>query len=56
MWRAITFYLAVDNFGIKVTDVAEFNHLKTSLKEYYKVTFDWTGSLFCCVKLTWDCE
>ncbi len=52
--RAITFCLVVDDFGIKVTDIADFHHLKTSLKEYYKVAVDWTGLLFCGVKLTWD--
>ncbi len=32
MWRAITFCLVVDNFDIKVMDIADFNHLKTSLR------------------------
>jgi hypothetical protein len=52
MWRAITFCLVVDDFNIKVTDRAGFHHLKMSLKEYYKVAIDWTGSLSCGVKLT----
>jgi hypothetical protein len=25
-----------------------------ALKEYYKVAIDWTGLVFCGVKLTWD--
>jgi hypothetical protein len=54
MWWAITFCLVSDDFGIKVTDMANFNHLKMTLKEYYKVAIDWTGLLFCGVKLTWD--
>jgi hypothetical protein len=54
MWRAITFCLIVDDFGIKVMDIADFHHLKMALKEYYKVAIDWMGSLFCGVKLTWD--
>ncbi len=56
MWRAITICLVVDNFGIKVTDMADFHHLKTSLEESYKVAVDWTGLLFCGVKLMWDYE
>ncbi len=52
MWRTITFCLVVDNFGIKLTDMADFHHLKTALKEDYKVAVDWTGLLFCDVKLT----
>jgi hypothetical protein len=54
MWRTITFYLVVDNFGIKVTDIANFHHLKRAPKENYKVAVEWTGLLFCGVKLTWD--
>jgi hypothetical protein len=54
MWRAITFCLAIDDVGIKVTDMADFHHLKTSLKEYYEITVDWTALLFCGVKRTWD--
>jgi hypothetical protein len=54
MWRAITFCLAVDDFGIKITDIANFNHPKMALEEYYEVAVDWTGLLFCGVKLIWD--
>jgi hypothetical protein len=54
MWRAITVCLVVDNYDIKKTDTADFHHLKTSLKEYYEVVIDWTGLLFCGVKLMWD--
>jgi hypothetical protein len=54
MWRTITFCLIVDYFGIKVTDIANFNHLKMALKENYKVAIDWTGLLFCGIKLMWD--
>jgi hypothetical protein len=52
MWRDITFCLVVDNFGTKLIDIANFHHLKTALKEYYGVAIDWTGSLFCGIKLT----
>ncbi len=56
MWRTITFCHVVNDFGIKLTNIADFNHLKTALKKDYKVAVDWTGSLFCGVKLTWDYE
>ncbi len=56
MWRAITFCLVVGNFGIKVTDIADFNHLKMALEENYKVTIDWTGLLFCGIKFLRDYE
>jgi hypothetical protein len=54
MWQVITFCLVVDNFSMRVTDMANFHHLKKSLKEYFEVAFDWTGLLFCGVKLTWN--
>jgi hypothetical protein len=54
VWRSITFCLVVDDFGIKFTDKADFEHLKTALEEYYTVAVDYTCSLFCGIKLTWD--
>jgi hypothetical protein len=54
MWQSITFYLVIDNFGIKVTNMADFEHLKKALDEHYTVAVDYEGSLFCGVKLTWD--
>ncbi len=52
MWWTTPFCLVVNNFGIKVTDIVDFHHLKTSLKENYEDAVDWTGLLFCGVKLT----
>jgi hypothetical protein len=40
MWRAITFCLIVDKFGIKIMNIANFHHLKMSLEEYSKVVVD----------------
>jgi hypothetical protein len=54
VWRTITFCLVVDNFGIKFTDRADFEHLKSALKEYYSIAVNYTGSLICGIKLTWD--
>ena len=54
VWRSITFCLVVDDFGIKFTDKADFDHLKSALEEHYTVAVDYTGSLFCGIKLTWD--
>jgi hypothetical protein len=56
MWWAITFCLIVNDLGIKVMDIADFHHLKTSLEEDFKVAVDWMGSLFCGVKFMWDFE
>jgi hypothetical protein len=54
MWWSITFCLVIDNFGIKVTNMADFGHLKKALKEHYTIAVDYKGSLFCGVKLTWN--
>jgi hypothetical protein len=54
MWRDITFCLVVNNFGIKTTSMVDMKHLVSSLQEHYSVAVDWTGSLFCWVKLKWD--
>jgi hypothetical protein len=54
MWWTITSCLVVDNFGIKVTNMADFEHLKEALEEHYTNAVNYKGSLFCGVKLTWD--
>jgi hypothetical protein len=54
MWQSIMFYLVVANFSIKLTNMADFEHLKMALKEHYTVAVDYKDSLFCEVKLTWD--
>jgi hypothetical protein len=36
------------------TSMADMKHLISSLQEHYSVAVDWTGFLFCGVKLTWD--
>jgi hypothetical protein len=54
MWQSITFFLVVDNFGIKVMNMANFEHLKKALEEHYTIAVNYKGSLFCGIKLTWD--
>jgi hypothetical protein len=54
MWWTIIFCLVIDKFGIKVMGIADFHLLKMALEEDYEVAVDWTGLLFCGVKLTWD--
>jgi hypothetical protein len=37
----------MENFGIKMTSMANMKHLVTSLEEHYSVAVNnWTGSLF----------
>jgi hypothetical protein len=53
VWHNSIFCLVMDNFGIK-TSPDHIMHLKTALEEHYTVARDWTGSLFCGVKMNWN--
>ena len=52
--RPISFTLVVDNFGVKYVNKGDVDHLVTSIKTSYKLTEDWTGNLYCSIKLDWD--
>jgi hypothetical protein len=49
--RPITFTLVVDDFGIKSVGDEHAKHLIETLQRYYTVETDWTGSLYCGIKL-----
>ena len=51
--RATTFYLCVDNFGIKYYNKDDIHYLLNVLKKHYLVSEDWTGENYCGFKLTW---
>ena len=44
----------IDDFGIKVTNMHDMDHLVNALKEHYTVAINMTGSLFCGINLTWN--
>jgi hypothetical protein len=52
--RPITFTLVVDDFGVKYVAKDDVDHLVSSIKKSYKLTEDWTGNLYCGIKLEWD--
>ena len=54
VWRPITFTLVVDDFGIKVKGNNHANHLVSTMKNHYDITFNWKGELFFGIKLKWD--
>ena len=54
IWQNITFYLVMDDSGIKVTNMHDMDHPVNALKEHYTVAIDMTGSLFCDINLTWN--
>jgi hypothetical protein len=51
MWHDITFCLVINDFGIKTTSMVGMKHLLSPLQEHYSIAVDWTGSLFCRVKV-----
>ncbi|KAL7479185.1 hypothetical protein ACHAW6_004929, partial [Cyclotella cf. meneghiniana] len=53
-WYLVTFSLVVDNFGIKTVGLTHAKHQKEALQNYYTVSVDWTGELFCVISLTWN--
>ena len=53
-WRPITFTLVVDDFGVKYVGKEHADHLIECIKEKYKLTEDWTGDLYCGIKLEWN--
>ncbi len=52
--RPISFTLVVDDFGVKYVTKEDVDHLVTSIKSTYTLTEDWSGNLYCGIKLDWD--
>lgn len=52
--RLISFTLVVDDFGVKYVGKEHANHLIDCIKEKYGITEDWSGDLYCGIKLKWD--
>ena len=52
--RDINFTLVVDDFGIKCIHKKDADHLISAFQSKYEVAQDWTGGLYCGIKLKWD--
>jgi len=52
--RPISFTLVVDDFGIKYVGEEHAKHLIWVLEENYTMDVDWTGGLYCGIKLEWN--
>jgi hypothetical protein len=50
----ITSTLVVNNFSVKYEQQKYVDHLIAALKTKYTLTKDWTGNLYCGIKLNWD--
>ena len=44
----------VNDIGVKYVGKEHADHLINCIKENYGVTKDWTGNLYCGIKLNWD--
>ncbi len=52
--QPISFTLVVDNFGVKYVSSDYVQHLIASIKKNCSLTEDWTGDLYCGIKLEGD--
>jgi hypothetical protein len=52
--RPIAFPLVVDDFGVKYVGKEHVDHLIAAIKEKYELVEDWSGDLYCGIKLAWD--
>ena len=52
--RHISFSPCVDDFSIKYVGCKHAEHLLTALHTQYKVTTDWTGSMYLVITLKWN--
>jgi hypothetical protein len=53
--QPVLFTLVVDDFGVKYVRKEHVDHLILCLKQSkYKLTKDWTGSLYCRISLNWN--
>ncbi len=44
----------VDNFGVKYERQEDVDHLIKYVKSKYELAADWTGNLYCGIRLKWD--
>ena len=52
--RPTTFTLCVDDFGIQYCAKGDADHLLDALRDMYKISVDWEGSLYIGLTLLWD--
>ena len=52
--RPIFFALVVDDFGIQYSNVDDAHYLLNTLRKIYNISVDWSGKLYCGLKLQWN--
>ena len=56
IFRPVQFTLVIDNFDVKFVCVEQLQHLVESLKKFYEILLDPTGSKYCGITLEWEYE
>eukprot|EP00804_Cyclotella_cryptica_P007211 CCRYP_009751-RB/>CCRYP_009751-RB protein AED:0.29 eAED:0.25 QI:0/-1/0/1/-1/1/1/0/612 len=54
VWRPLAFTLVVDDFGVKFVGTQHAQNLIDTLRQHYLLAEDWTGDLYCGIKLDWN--
>jgi hypothetical protein len=52
--RPISFYLVVDDFGVKYVGREHAEHLMACIKKNYSISSDWNVTAYCGLTLDWD--
>ena len=52
--RPVQFSLVVDDFGVKYVGKKHADHLLEAIQKHYTCAVDWTGDLYCGIKLDWN--
>ena len=52
--RPVQFSLVVDDFGVKYVGKKHADHLLAAIEKHYTCAVDWTGDLYCGIKLDWN--
>ena len=47
-------HIVVNDFMVKYVGKENVDHLIKCIKEKYELTEDWSGDLYCGIKLHWD--
>ena len=52
----LLFVLIIDDLGIKYNSLQHAQYLLKTIHEYYDLSIEWSGKLFCGITLTLDFE
>ena len=47
----VTYFLTVDDFGVKYVEKEHVTHIVEVLQQYLKIVIDWEGNIYCGLTL-----